>query len=923
MLLSACFLIKFLFLEQTSQIMSQLSEYLINQPNVDYKTTCPYCGVGCGVLARVDQNGVVTVKGDQEHPANQGRLCSKGTALGETVALHERQLYPEIMGEQVSWEQALASATGRFKETIAEYGPDSVAFYVSGQLLTEDYYVANKLMKGFIGSANIDTNSRLCMSSAVAAYKRAFGEDIVPCSYDDLDRAKLIVLTGSNTAWCHPVIYQRIAKAKKLNPDLQIVTIDPRITQTTTISNLHLALKPGTDAILFNGLLVYLQQQGEANSLYLDNFTSGFEQALDAARASAPDIVSVAQKCQLELADVGRFYRLFARTERVITAFSQGINQSSSGTDKGNSIINCHLLTGRLGRPGMGPFSLTGQPNAMGGREVGGLANQLAAHMDINLAEHRALVQDFWQSPVIAESEGLKAVELFDAIAEGKIKAVWIMATNPVVSLPDADKVKAALEQCPLVVVSDCVQQTDTSKLAHIVFPATTWGERDGTVTNSERRISRQRPFLQAPGLAKPDWWIITQFAHHMGFEQAFNYRGPVDIFCEHAALSAYKNDNDRLFNLSALSDLTLQQYNDLTPVQWPVTDSNFQGTGKVLQDGQFYTADKKAHFIAVTPQAPAAAPTQDYPFILNTGRIRDHWHTMTRTGMSFRLSYHTIESYVELHLDDAQKLALQDAQLVKVSSPLKDSQGKEAEIFVRVRISDKQQQGSIFIPMHWNEQFASQSRVGTLIKAVVDPFSGQPESKHAIARIKPCQANWYGFMITRARPHLEYSDYWSRSRGKGFWRYELAGLNNPQDWSEHAHKILAHKVEDENWLELYDKGRNYYRAVRLSGQRLDSCLFITPDINLPPRDWLISLFHKDSISPEERQNLLRGEAPKDQEDSGKVICACFNVGEKTIREAIKTKGLKTVEAIGECLKAGTNCGSCKPELEELLKNKF
>lgn len=896
------------------------SESLITQANSDYKTTCPYCGVGCGVIARVDQNGVVSVEGDPEHPANLGHLCSKGTALGETVALHERQLYPEIMGQQVSWEQALASAAGRFKETIKKYGPDSVAFYVSGQLLTEDYYVANKLMKGFIGSANIDTNSRLCMSSAVAAYKRAFGEDIVPCSYDDLDRAKLIVLVGSNTAWCHPVIYQRIGKAKKLNPDLQIVSIDPRMTQTSSISDLHLAIKPGTDAILFNGLLVYLQQQGESNVLYRDNFTSGYHHALSAALQSSPDIASVAQQCRLDVAKVERFYRLFARTERVITAFSQGINQSSSGTDKANSIINCHLLTGRIGRSGMGPLSLTGQPNAMGGREVGGLSNQLAAHLDINSAQHRSLVKQFWQAPVIAQSEGLKAVELFDAIAKGTIKAVWIMATNPVVSLPDADKVKTALQNCPLVVVSDCVQQTDTSKLAHIVFPATTWGERDGTVTNSERRISRQKSFLPAPGLAKPDWWIVSQFARHMGFEKDFNYRGPVDIFCEHAALSAYKNNNDRLFNLSALNNLSLQQYNDLKPVQWPVTDSEFQGKDRVLENGQFFTADKKARFIAITPRLPAIQTDKDYPFVLNTGRVRDHWHTMTRTGMSPRLSAHTIESYVEVHPEDAQSLNIKDAELVKVCSPVRDKQGAEAHIFVRVRISDKQQKGSIFVPMHWNEQFASQSRVGTLINSIVDPVSGQPESKHAIATIKPCQANWYGFMITRGNPHLEYSSYWSRSRGKGFWRYELAGMENPHDWSEHAHKIMAHNVEDENWLELYDKSRNYYRAVRLSGQRLDSCLFITPDINLPPRDWLISLFHKGSITQEERQNLLRGEPPSDQEDMGKVICACFNVGEKTIREAIKSQGLKTVEVIGECLKAGTNCGSCKPELEELLK---
>ncbi len=889
------------------------------------QTTCPYCGVGCGVITAVDQYGVVTVKGDKEHPANLGKLCSKGTALGETVALHERLLYPEIMGEQVSWEQAIATAAGRFKDIIAEHGADSVAFYVSGQLLTEDYYIANKLIKGFIGSANIDTNSRLCMSSAVAAYKRAFGEDIVPGNYEDLEKAKLIVLTGSNTAWCHPVIYQRIAKAKKINPDLQIITIDPRTTQTTSIADLHLPIKPGMDSVLFNGLLVWLQRNGEANSLYLDNFTRGHEQALEAAISSAPTLDSVAEQCQLSIVDVEKFYRLFARTERTVTVFSQGINQSSSGTDKINAIINCHLLTGRIGRPGMGPFSLTGQPNAMGGREVGGLANQLAAHMEIASQQHRELVQEFWHSPMIPEFEGLKAVDLFDAVAAGQIKAIWIMATNPVVSMPNADKVKKALQNCPLVIVSDCVQQTDTSKLAHINFPATTWGERDGTVTNSERRISRQRPFLQAPGLAQPDWWIINEFARQMGFAEDFNYHCAADIFREHAQLSGYKNNNDRLFDISALAEISNSEYDNMSPIQWPVTAESPQGTARVLVDGQFYTQDKKARFIPVISQPPKKQPNKSYPFVLNTGRVRDHWHTMTRTGMSPRLSSHTIESYVEIHPDDARKKGVSDGELITISSPnpdntINESEQEEKEILLRVRVSDKQRSGSLFVPMHWNDQFCSQARVGTLIDAVVDPISGQPESKHGIAKIKSCQANWYGFMITRRRPELKFSNYWSRSRGKGYWRYELAGLKAPQDWSEHAHKLLGHSVENENWLEFYDKNRNHYRAVRMSGKRLDSCLFIYPDINLPPRDWLISLFHKQEITQQERNNLLRGEAPGDQEDTGKIICACFNVGEKTINEAIKKHGLKSVDAIGEQLKAGTNCGSCKPELAELLR---
>jgi len=898
-----------------SIFFTPMSDTTSSTPNESFvKTTCPYCGVGCGVLAQMDDPGIVNIKGDAEHPANQGRLCSKGTALGETVYLNERLLYPEILGEQVSWEQALSTVAGRFEKIIEEHGPDAVAFYVSGQLLTEDYYVANKLMKGFIGSGNIDTNSRLCMSSVVAGNKRAFGEDIVPGCYEDLERAKLIVLTGSNIAWCHPVLYQRIVAAKNKNPDLMIVNIDPRQTQTSSVADLQLSIRPGTDSILFNGLLVWLEAAGEHNAMFTGNFTSGIQAALDAATESAATIDVVAEKCGLPVEDIQTFYRLFARTERTVTVFSQGINQSSSGVDKVNSIINCHLYTGRIGRPGMGPFSLTGQPNAMGGREVGGLANQLAAHMDIGNEVHRERVKRFWNSPVITETEGYKAVNLFNAIADGKIKAVWIISSNPVVSLPEADKVRAALEKCELVVVSDCVAETDTAKLAHIRLPAATWGERDGTVTNSERCISRQRPFLEMPGLAKPDWWILTEIAKKMGFEEAFPYTRPAEILREHARLSGFENDNERLFDISALADITDRQYNALTPMQWPITKQFPEGTARLFSEARFSTADSKAQCIAIEPRLPGSTCSDEYPLVLNTGRVRDHWHTMTRTGMSPRLSTHTIEPYVEIHPADARTHAIKVDELVEVTSPLDKS------IFVRARISDKQNQGSLFVPMHWNQQFSSQARVGSLIKAELDPISGQPEFKHSVAKIKPWQANWHGFLISRHKPALKYAKYWARSRGKGFWRYEVAGQSIPEDWSEHAHSLLNHPGEEENWVEFYDKAQNHYRAARIINNRLDSCIFIYSDNELPPRDWLISLFQKDSLSPEERANLLRGTPPAEQEDCGRTVCACYNVGEKTLIQTIRENGLKTVDAIGEKLQAGTNCGSCKPELAELLK---
>ncbi len=878
------------------------------------KTTCPYCGVGCGVIASLDEDGVVTVKGDPDHPANRGRLCSKGTALGETVYLQERLLYPEIGDQQVSWEQAIATVAGRFRDIIDEHGPDAVAFYVSGQLLTEDYYVANKLMKGFIGSANIDTNSRLCMSSAVAGYKRAFGEDVVPCSYDDIDRAKMIVVTGSNMAWCHPVIFQRIVRAKKANPDLFVVVIDPRKTQTASVADLHLALEPGSDSVLFNGLLAHLDASDERNELFTDNFTLGMKAALEAARTSAPDVASVARQCGLSESDVAEFFRMFARTERVLTFYSQGINQSSSAVDKVNSIINCHLLTGRIGRAGMGPFSLTGQPNAMGGREVGGLANQLAAHMELSNPIHRERLARFWQSPAIPDKDGLKAVDLFRAVDAGKVKAVWIMATNPVVSMPEADAVKAALEKCEFVVASDCVRETDTVRLADVRLPALTWGEKDGTVTNSERYISRTRRFLPLPGQARPDWWIISEVARQMGFGAQFSYHSAHDIFREHAALSGFENDGERSFDISALADIGWEEYGAFNPVQWPVNAENPQGKARIYGDGRFNTDDGKARFIAVTPRPPVRKPDREFPFVLNTGRVRDQWHTMTRTGMSPRLSQHIPEPYVEIHPEDAAAQQLNDDDLVAVSN-------SRGEIYVRVKIGKGQRKGSVFVPMHWNGVFSGKGRVNTLVEANVDPISGQPESKHSVARIAPCQPRWHGFILTRRnRLNLQYSTYWTRSRGTGLWRYEIAGREMPEDWADRARVLLSDENDaDANWVEFFDKHQNHYRAARFIGEQLESCVFIGANAVLPERDWLISLFLKEKLEPAERQSLLTGKPPKDHVDVGRIVCACFNVGEKTIKKAIAEHGLKTPEQIGELLQAGTNCGSCIPELREFL----
>ncbi|WP_027159988.1 nitrate reductase [Methylobacter luteus] len=880
------------------------------------KTTCPYCGVGCGIEAGVDETGhALNIRGDKTHPANFGRLCSKGSALGDTVELKGRLLHPKVHGQHSNWTEALDLVASSFRAAIAKHGVDAVAIYASGQLLTEDYYVANKLMKGFIGSANIDTNSRLCMSSSVSGHKRAFGADTVPGCYEDFALAEMIVLIGSNAAWCHPVIFQQIRAAKTANSQLKIVVIDPRRTGSCDIADLHLPIASGSDAWLFNGLLQYLQQHNAIDQRYIEAHTENFAAALNAAAASGPSIEQVAEICRLPVEDLRIFYRWFSRHRNVISLYSQGINQSSSGTDKVNSIINCHLATGRIGKSGMGPFSLTGQPNAMGGREVGGLANQLAAHMDFSNPADIDRVARFWGSPAVASQPGLPAVELFDAIYDGKVKAVWIMGTNPAVSLPDADKVRQALRQCPFVVVSDCIADTDTMKLAHILLPAQGWSEKDGTVTNSERRISRQRSLFAPAGDAKPDWWIITQVARRLGFEQAFPYQSPVEIFREHAALSGFENDSRhglRDFDISAFAGISAPDYDKLQPTQWPVNQANPHGKARMFEDGRFFTVSGKAQFVAITPRQPVNSPNKDYPLVLNTGRQRDQWHTMTRTALAARLNQHKPEVFVDVHPLDAERYDLLPDTLAWLESIW-------GSMIARVHVTPDQQPGSLFVPMHWSEQFASRGRMGALVNPVIDPLSRQPESKHTPVRITHYQAAWHGFILSRHELTFNDVEYWVKSKGESCYRYELAGETLPPDWPDWARAKLGNSGQSPCWQEYHDSGLGHYRAARIIDNRLESVLVISPRHSLPERNWLASLFGRDSLEPSDRKALLTGMPPQDLPDCGNIICSCFNVGEKTIRSAIQEQGLKTVRDIGNCLKAGTNCGSCLPEIKALL----
>jgi len=880
----------------------------LSQEHLTVRTTCPYCGVGCGVRATPEGVQKAAIAGDTAHPSNAGRLCVKGSALGETLGLEGRLLHPHVREQgvlrQVDWDTALDKVASQWQDIVAEHGPDAVAFYVSGQLLTEDYYVANKLMKGYIGSANIDTNSRLCMSSAVAGHKRAFGEDIVPVAYDDLELADMVVLVGSNLAWCHPILYQRLSKAKEARPGMKIVVVDPRRTATCELADLHLPVKPGTDVWLFNGLLTYLAGIGAVDPRFVAAHTNGYDEALAAAAISPEE---VAQACRLSVEDVLAFYEAFAANAKVVTGFSMGVNQSSSGTDKVNAIINCHLVGGRIGQPGMGPFSITGQPNAMGGREVGGLANMLAAHMDLDKPAHGAAVREFWQSPAIADKPGLKAVELFHAIESGKVKAVWIIATNPAVSLPDADQVRRALAKCELVVVSDVVRDTDTNAMAHVLLPALAWGEKDGTVTNSERRISRQRGFLAAPGEARADWQILAQFAQRLGYA-GFDYTGVHEIFDEHARLSTWRNTPDelpRVFDIGNLAGMDRAAYDALEPVRWPV--------GKdVFADGRFAHPDGRARFVPTPPRLPVNRTDSEYPLVLNTGRMRDQWHTMTRTGRAPKLAEHTPESFVDLHPQDALLCGVREGELARIGSAW-------GSMVARVRHGGGIARGSVFIPIHWNGQTASDARVGGLVNPVVDPVSGEPEFKHTPVMVDRFPVQWHGFVLSRDALALDQVAYWTKAQGAGFARYELAGRNRIGDFSAWARELLGVNDEDADWLEYSDRSAGVYRAVHLVDDRIVQCVFVSPRPDLPERAWLAGLFANDVLTDAERSGLLAGRPLRQGVDAGPTVCSCFGVGKNTICNAIREGDLTTPAQVTACVKAGGNCGSCVPEIRQLI----
>ncbi|MFT5880942.1 MAG: assimilatory nitrate reductase catalytic subunit [Moritella sp.] len=887
------------------------------------KTTCPYCGTGCGVEAQLNQDKSVTIRGDESHPTNLGNLCSKGLALADTLVPEGRLTECFVRGQAQSMETTLSYVAASFSNIIAEHGPDAVAFYVSGQLLTEDYYVANKLMKGFIGSSNIDSNSRLCMSSAVVAHKRAFGEDAVPACYADIEKAEHIYLVGSNLAWCHPILFRRIKQAKLVNPALQITVIDPRRTDTCDIADLHLAIRPGTDVALYNGLFAFLDQENACDLAYISQHTEGFSQALLPARESTPSWAELAIFCNLALDDMLGFFRSFVNTEKTLTLFSQGVNQSTSGTNKVNAIINCHLATGRVGKPGASPFSITGQPNAMGGREVGGLASMLAAHMDFTPESH-ALVSEFWHTDKLATENGAKAIDMFDQVHQGKIKAIWIMGTNPVVSLPDSDKIQQALLNCPLVVVSDCIAKSDTIACADVLLPAQGWGEKTGTVTNSERCISRQRGFLPSPGDAKPDWWLLAEVAKRMGFTKEFSFTDEAEVFAEFARMTGFQQDKyPRGLDIAVLAE---QDYHQHQPLQWPIKldlsqsrvqsdqvltadDLAAQSQARLFGDGHFATASGKANFIPLYYKSAASEVCQDYPMVLNTGRNRDQWHSMSRTGLATKLNGHMPEPLLSISPQDLAERGIVDASLVEVES----LQGK---LLVRIHATSGQNTGALFMPIHWSRQNASAGAISSLVASHTDPLSGQPENKYTPVRVNEWShasraALWSQRRLQVAKS-LPVAEYWVERRLEQGFLYYLASVAAPEVFFQQL-KHALHNNYMEKQVDYANAAEQKYRFAMSLQDNLDISLMVTPADDQDDASWLASL---TMIMPDAGlRATLKGEAAT---PASRMVCACHQVTEYAISQAV-ADGADTVEAVGRCSKAGTGCGSCIPEIKRVI----
>jgi assimilatory nitrate reductase catalytic subunit len=944
------------------------------------RSTCPYCGVGCGVIIESQAGQITGVRGDPAHPANFGRLCTKGSTLHLTasapVTQQTRLLQPmqrasrQSAPQRVSWNSALDFATEKFARIIAEHGPDAVGFYISGQLLTEDYYAFNKLAKGLIGTNNIDSNSRLCMSSAVAGYKQTLGADSPPACYDDLKHAQCLFITGSNTAFAHPILFRRIEDAKAANPALKIIVCDPRRTDTAEIADLHLAVQPGTDVSLFNGMLHLMLWEGWIDAAYIAAHTSGFDALKTTVRDYTPDLV--AETCGIKKEDLFEAARLFATSAATLSLYCMGLNQSSSGTTKNAALINLHLATAQIGKPGAGPFSLTGQPNAMGGREVGGMANLLSAHRDLANPEHRAEVAALWGVPSVPEKPGKTAIEMFQAAADGEIKALWIACTNPAQSMPDQATVRRALERAELVIVQEAFATTATCAFADLLLPATTWGEKTGTVTNSERRISRVRPAVAAPGETRHDWRIAADFAQRL--EKLLPPRSSATLFPyslrdEAAGAEALWNEHRESTRGRDL-DITGMSYAMLeaAPQQWPLPEGETTGKARLYEDGMFPTADGKAKFIN-TVYKPVAEPRESrYPFSLTTGRLRDQWHGMSRTGTLGRLFGHVAEPSVQMNPQDMARKLLKEGDLVHVTS-------KRGSILVPVQASAEVGLSQAFIAMHWGEEYLSGissighalAGVNALTTSAFCPSSKQPELKHAAVKILKAELPWSllavawlpdgealaareqlkalmkEFPFASCVPFSNNTPLQTSTSAPDQPRRERTGLL----FRAAAHEAPAEEtlatlerilgLDGADALHYADRKKGQHRTMRLvrsaDGQAALTGFVLAGDTSA--QAWITTLL-KDELPAQAYGRLLLlpgAKPPVAVQSRGKPVCTCFNVSDIAIaahlqslqRDGDAIDRLSSDEArlssLQAALKCGTNCGSCVPELKRRVRS--
>jgi assimilatory nitrate reductase catalytic subunit len=907
------------------------------------KTTCCYCGVGCGVVVQTDGEKVVGVRGDPDHPANFGRLCTKGSTLHLTarpaLQAQARALFPEMRFKRKarrarsSWDATLDFIARKFAETIAQYGPDSVAFYVSGQLLTEDYYVFNKLSKGLVGTNNIDTNSRLCMSSAVAGYKQTLGADAPPACYEDIDHAEVIFIAGSNTAYAHPVLYRRIEDARKKNPALKVIVADPRRTDTAREADLFLQILPGTDVALFNGMLHICLWEDLVDLAYIDAHTEGFSELKRTVRDYTPKYV--AQTCGISEEDLITAARWFGKSGAALSLYCQGLNQSSSGTAKNAALINLHLATHQIGKPGTGPFSLTGQPNAMGGREVGGMANLSSAHRDLANPAHRAEVARLWGVEDVPSTPGKTAVEMFEAVRAGEIKIIWIACTNPAQSLPDQALVREALDKAELVIVQDSSKTTATVDYSDVLLPATTWSEKEGTVTNSERRITRFRPVLPKLAEARHDWEIVTEFARRlerlMGKGATiFPYQTVEEIWNEHR-----ESTRGRDLDITGLSYALLEQQG---PQQWPYPEGALGGKARLYSDGIFPTASGRARFVD-TVYKPVAEPVDArFPFRLNTGRLRDQWHGMSRTGMVAQLFSHAPEPAVALAQADMGRRLIGNGDLVHVTS-------RRGSQILPAFASDEMRAGQAFIGMHWGEEYVSGRGhdgdgtfgVNALTMPALDPVSKQPELKHAAVKILKAELPWrflvFGWVEeSRAlalqvalRPFMRRFAYASctlfgRDKAGVLFRAadDYPAASGLTDEIEAQFGIVGKDV-----LRYDDKHRGNARHILVEGGQL-AAVSLAGDTSA--EFWLKEYLETGQpVAALGRMLLMPStKAPQGFKSRGRVVCNCFNVSEMEIAETLSKVGGNSTEArlasLQDQLKCGTSCGSCLPELKKCIQ---